>query len=207
MISFHYSQIFLLIYIIIIVVGYFLTYGRVEGKHEKSISEEYGRQTKAKIFGIGFGLIMLMWIFLIVLYFFVYDSVNWFFKISILDNDLIKIIAMSIMCFAFLLIFLFTINVGKSIKNAEISGEKSQLITSGIYRFIRHPAYTAFILDVFGTFFIIPNLLILSFLLCTVIVMYGHSNEEEKILIKMYGSEYEEYKKKAGRFLPKIKRK
>ncbi|MFX1394426.1 MAG: methyltransferase family protein [Promethearchaeota archaeon] len=205
--NFHYSQIFLLIYITILVAGYALTYGRVEGKHEKSISEEFGRTTKVKIFGICFSLIFLIWIALIVLYFFIYDSINWFFKISILDNDLIKIIAMNIMCFAFILIILFITNVGESIKNEVISGEKSQLITSGIYRYIRHPVYTAFILGVLGTFLIIPNLLMFLFLLFTVIIMYGHSHEEEKILKEMYGSEYEEYRKKAGRFLPKLKRK
>lgn len=68
---------------------------------------------------------------------------------------------------------------------------------------IRHPAYTAVILSVFGTFLVIPNVLTLFFLLCTIIIMYGHSQEEEKILIKIYGREYEEYKKRAGRFLPK----
>ena len=205
--NFQYSQIFLLVYIIILVAGYILTYGRVEGKHERSISEEYGVTSRGKIFGISFSLIVLMWILIIVLYFFIYDSVNWFFKISLLDYDFVKIAAICIMCFAFLLIILFITTVGKSIKNAVVSGEKSQLITSGIYRFIRHPVYTAFILGIFGTFLIIPNLLMLVFLLCTVVLMYGHSNEEEKVLTKIYGNEYEEYKKKAGRFFPKIKRK
>lgn len=203
MININYSQLFLLTYLIVIVAYHILTYGRIESKHEKLISEKYGRTTLGKIFVICFNLVLLIWLILVVAYFFIYDIVNWFWKISLLDTDIVKIIAITIMCFAFLLNIIFSISVGQSIKNGVVSGKESQLITTGLYRYIRHPAYTAVILSILGTFLIIPNVLTLFFLLCTIIIMYGHSQEEEKILIKIYGREYEEYKKRAGRFLPK----
>ena len=53
---------------------------------------------------------------------------------------------------------------------------------------------------------IIPNIFMFINLLCAIFGIYGHSREEEKSLIKIYGEEYEIYKKRAGRFLPKIKR-
>jgi len=207
MMGIHYSQYFLLIYMIIYFSYYLSTYARVEPKHEKSIDEKYGKARITKIVGSIFGLIILLWIVIIIVYFFAYDFINWFWKIPLLDNDFVKIIAMIIMCIGLLLSFTFTRTVGKSIKEAVNSEEKPQLITTGIYHYIRHPAYTAVILSLIGTFLIIPNVFMLIFLLGGIFVIYEHSCEEEKSLMKIYGEEYEMYKKRVGRFLPKIKRK
>ncbi len=207
MINVHYSQIFLLIYIILYFLVYFLTYGRVEAKHEKSINEKYGKTGLGKLFGIFLSLILLFWIVIIIVYFFVYDSLNWFWKIILLDNDFVKIFAIVIMVVGLLLNVSFIRTVGKSIKKGVISDEKPQLITTGVYSYIRHPAYLAMILSFVGTFLIIPNIFMLLYLLFAIFGIYGHSREEEKSLIKIYGEDYELYKKKAGRFLPKIKKK
>jgi protein-S-isoprenylcysteine O-methyltransferase Ste14 len=185
---------------------YFLTYGRVEAKHEKTINMKYGKTGMGKIFGILLSLILLIWIVIIIVYFFVHDSFNWFWKIDLLDNDFIKILAMTIMCVGLILNIFFIITVGKSIKKGVILEDTPQLITTGIYQYIRHPAYLAMILSLVGTFLIIPNIFVLIYLFCAILGIYGHSREEEKSLIKQYGEKYELYKKKAGRFLPKIKR-
>jgi protein-S-isoprenylcysteine O-methyltransferase Ste14 len=199
---FDYTQVFLLLWIIAFWVYYFLTYGKVEGKHERSMKEKYG--TKAT-WGPFFGLTFLGWTVVILIYFFNYDSINWIWKLSFLDHTLIKIIAIAVMCFAFLLNILFTVAVGRSIQAAFTSGEKPKLITTGIYRYIRHPGYLAFFAEAFGSFFIIPNLITLVLLAYTCVVIYGHTSEEEEKLIKMYGEVYERYRNEVGRFLPKLK--
>lgn len=206
--NFNYSQIFLLVWITTFWVYYFLTYGKVEGKHERTIDAEYGRTRLGFIFGYVLGsIIFILWTALILLYFFYYESVNWFWKISLLDHDFIKIFAIVIMCFTSVLMILFTSSVGKSIEIAVTEGkdEKPKLVTTGIYSYIRNPSYLALDLAVFGTFLIIPNLFTLTFLLYTIIVMYVCTLEEEKRLLKIYGEEYERYKKEVGRFLPKLK--
>ena len=205
MLEFSYSQIFLLVFVLITIIYYIISYGRVEGKHEKKITEKYGRTPIGKVTGPIFSLLMLMWIILSIIYFFSFESSNWFYKIVFLDSDIIKIAAIIIMSFALFLSILFVRSVGNSIKEAINLQKKPQLITSGIYHYIRHPVYMAIILGIFGTFLIIPNLLMLIFSLFTTIIMHLHSREEEKTLIKMFGSEYEEYMKRTGRFFPKIK--
>ena len=202
--NFNYSQIFLLVCIIAFWVYYLLTYGKIEAKHEKSIGAKYGRTRLGKILGPFIGLITVLWTIFVLIYFFNYDSVNWIWKISLLDNDFVKIVAMVIISFGFLFEILFSPSVGKSIKVGVSSGEKPKLVTTGIYRYIRNSSYLGLGLIIFGTFLIIPNMLILVFLLFSIVVLYTHTLEEEKILIKIYGKEYEDYKKKVGRFLPKI---
>jgi hypothetical protein len=132
--SFDYSQIFLLVWIIAFWVFYSLTYGKVEAKHERSMREKY-RVTNR--WGPFFGLTLLVYTILILLYFFHYGFANWW-KIPLLDNDPVKIVAMAIMCFAFLLNILFTLSVARSIKAGVGKGEKPKLVTTGIYRYIRH---------------------------------------------------------------------
>jgi protein-S-isoprenylcysteine O-methyltransferase Ste14 len=142
------------------------------------------------------------WTVLIIIYFFSQDSVSRIWKLSFLDHTPVKIVAIGIMSLSFLLHILFTVSVGRSIRSAVSSGEKPRLITTGLYRFCRHPAYLALLCVALGIFLIVPNLISLILLVYTIVVTYGHSVEEEGKLLKMYGSEYENYRKKAGRFLP-----
>jgi protein-S-isoprenylcysteine O-methyltransferase Ste14 len=183
-------------------VYYSLTYGKIEMEHEKKVKKKYGSKHWSPFFGSAF----FLWTALIIVYAFYYDSIKWFYKISEIEQNWIKILGMIIMCFGFLLNILFTSFVGKSIKTGIIKGEKPELVVNGIYRYIRHPGYLAFELAVFGTFLIIPCILTLALFLFTAIVSYGHAVGEEKILLKIYGEEYEKYRKDVGRFLPKWKR-
>ena len=199
---FHCSQIFLLCWIIVFWVYYSLTYGKVEMKHEKKVKEKYEGQHGGILFGSAF----FLWTALIIVYAFHYNSIKWFYKISLLEQSWITILGMIIMCLGFLLNVLFTRSVGKSIKIGVVKDKKPELITTGIYRDIRNPGYLAFDLAVCGTFLIIPCILTLALFLFSAIVSYGHVLGEEKILLKMYGDKYENYMKKTGRFFPKLQK-
>lgn len=178
-----------------------MSYGKVEGKHERSMKEKYGGHTTWERF---FGLSFLAWTAVIVIYFFHYDSINWILKFFFIDYILIKFFAIALMCLAFLLYILFTISVGRSIESGLKSDNKPKLIDTGIYKYSRHPAYSAFFILAFGIFLIIPNVITLVLLAYTCVVTYGHTIEEEEKLIKMYGEDYKQYQNDVGRFFPKI---
>jgi protein-S-isoprenylcysteine O-methyltransferase Ste14 len=79
--------------------------------------------------------------------------------------------------------------------------QTSQLIKNGFYSKIRHPIYTSIQMAWVGSFLIYPHL---YFLIITFVGMVGINllaREEEKFLKKCF-SEYEEYMKTTGRFLP-----
>jgi protein-S-isoprenylcysteine O-methyltransferase Ste14 len=81
---------------------------------------------------------------------------------------------------------------------------QGQLVTSGIYRFIRHPQYTGFFLITFGMmceWATIPLILLYCLL---VFLYYGLAKKEEKDMITEFGSEYEAYRKKTKMFIPYI---
>lgn len=96
--------------------------------------------------------------------------------------------------------------------------EERRLITAGIYAYVRHPFYLSDILIAIGLILITLNylalVLALAFwsqpvesdgrtkpaLLTTIIAT------EEQELLEMFGKEYEDYMKRTGRLLPKIRR-
>ncbi len=201
---FHYTQVFLLTWIIAFWVYYFLTYGRVEEKHERVVSEKYGIRAK---WGPFFGLAFVGWSVIILIYFFHYDSIDWVWKLAFLDSTPVKLIAIVVMCLAFLLNVVFTVSVGKTIRDAFAAEEEPTLVTTGIYGYVRHPGYLALFAVAFGGFLLIPNLIALAWLVYTCVVVYGHTLEEESKLVQIYGEAYERYQREVGRFLPKLRRK
>lgn len=68
--DFNYSQIFLLVFAITFWVAYFLTFGKVERKWEKSLAAEYGKTRLYFIFNDILGNIaFILWPILIAIYF------------------------------------------------------------------------------------------------------------------------------------------
>jgi protein-S-isoprenylcysteine O-methyltransferase Ste14 len=83
--------------------------------------------------------------------------------------------------------------------------KEQTLITSGPYRSIRHPIYTAFILILGSTLFISANWLIgLCWLGMTTLEVISRIGFEESLMVEYFGDQYREYMKKTGRLLPKV---
>jgi protein-S-isoprenylcysteine O-methyltransferase Ste14 len=76
------------------------------------------------------------------------------------------------------------------------------LVTSGIYRYIRHPQYTGIFLIITGWMFrwINPTILIMYPIL--LILYYRLARREEKQVLKEYGDAYLKYKESTPMFFP-----
>lgn len=79
----------------------------------------------------------------------------------------------------------------------------SELITTGLYKYIRHPIYTGIILIAFG--FAIYTVSIFRFIIAValLILFYFKSTYEEDLLAERY-ADYLGFKENRGRFFPKI---
>ena len=80
-----------------------------------------------------------------------------------------------------------------------------QLVTEGIFRYIRHPHYTSLLIIGFGLALFFYSLAALLIALIAIPIMIWSIVDEEKILIKQYGNKYKNYMKKVPwRIIPKI---
>ncbi|CAF2492696.1 unnamed protein product [Rotaria sp. Silwood2] len=81
-----------------------------------------------------------------------------------------------------------------------------EMIDTGLYTSMRHPAYAGTFLEFTGAAFLYNHFILSWFIsLSYLIVIHKHIKQEEKTLIEEFGSKYEEYMKLAGMFLSKLK--
>ena len=82
---------------------------------------------------------------------------------------------------------------------------KHRLITSGPYRVIRHPIYTAMFIWVIGLALFTANMVFALLALLTIIGLILRVPKEEKMMIGQFGDEYRKYIQITGRFFPKFR--
>jgi len=83
--------------------------------------------------------------------------------------------------------------------------QEHTLVTSGPYRYVRHPMYTAVFLSMSAILLLTRNWIIGGVPLvglCVILLM--RLLREERAMIKKFGDEYREYVKRTGRFLPRV---
>ncbi|MCC7451579.1 MAG: isoprenylcysteine carboxylmethyltransferase family protein [Anaerolineae bacterium] len=86
-----------------------------------------------------------------------------------------------------------------------LPGQKTHLITSGIYRFSRNPAYSGVYLSFLGIFLILPSLIYLIGFCLFLLNQHFRIQREERFLRKSFGTDYEDYCRRVRRYLGPIK--
>ena len=95
-------------------------------------------------------------------------------------------------------------SIGRGITPTSATRQQHQLVTSGPYRWVRHPLYTvgSSLFISFGM--MADNWFIAALGILAFIGMAVRTPKEEANLIEKFGDEYREYMKRTGRYLPKI---
>ena len=78
--------------------------------------------------------------------------------------------------------------------------DKTELVTTGIYRISRNPAFLGFDLMYIGLLIAFFNYLHLIFVLYAIVMLHLQILQEEKFLTSTFGEKYTEYKKHTGRY-------
>ena len=79
--------------------------------------------------------------------------------------------------------------------------QKTNIVTSGIYKHSRNPAFAGFDLLYIGSALALPNILLIVAVIVSIALMHLQILEEEKYLPLVFGPEYVEYKKRTPRYL------
>ncbi len=102
-----------------------------------------------------------------------------------------------------LIYWLFS-TIGKNISPTHATRSDHQLITSGPYRFIRHPLYTFGFLAYLGIALMNISWWLLVGLLIMMLPLIYRTPKEEENLIESFGEDYKEYVSKTGRYWPNL---
>ena len=98
-------------------------------------------------------------------------------------------------------------HLGKSFHSLVVSKDEHQLVTSGPYYRIRHPIYTAYLMNYLGGGLLASNL-VLTFvpIIFFGLMIINRIPREEVLMRKEFGQEYLDLEKRTGRLLPSLKR-
>ena len=81
------------------------------------------------------------------------------------------------------------------------SGEKTELVTTGIYGISRNPAFVGFDLVYIGVLLCFANWIHLVVVVCTVVIFHLQILQEERFLLLRKDIDYEDYYHRVRRYL------
>ncbi|MEM0942092.1 MAG: isoprenylcysteine carboxylmethyltransferase family protein [Bacteroidota bacterium] len=95
------------------------------------------------------------------------------------------------------------LHLGKYFSNAVSFNSEHKLIKSGPYKLIRHPSYLGAYLAIIGSALFLKSIVFFLIGLIVMLSAYLYRIKVEEIgLIELFGSEYQEYKKKSKKMIP-----
>lgn len=78
-----------------------------------------------------------------------------------------------------------------------------QLVTSGPYKYIRHPMYLVYFIFNLAMLIVCVNLIFILIFLIGFLLVIPRMRVEEQMMLDQFGEEYHEYMRQTGRFIPK----
>lgn len=80
---------------------------------------------------------------------------------------------------------------------------KHSLVTNGVYRFVRHPMYSAFWLNALAQLLLLPNFIAGPAGLFGIAILYfSRVGREERMMLETLGEEYRAYMGRSARLIP-----
>jgi protein-S-isoprenylcysteine O-methyltransferase Ste14 len=80
----------------------------------------------------------------------------------------------------------------------------TNLVTSGIYKYIRHPLYCSLLLLTWGIFFKHITLTVATLAVVATVFLVFTAKADEVECIRFFGSQYQDYMKRSKMFIPYI---
>jgi protein-S-isoprenylcysteine O-methyltransferase Ste14 len=104
---------------------------------------------------------------------------------------------------AALLIWTFR-SLGKNLTDTVVTRKGHTLVTTGPYRWVRHPFYVSFALAVLANSLVTANWFLFVTGSVVFVLLVVRTRKEEDRLIERFGDDYREYMKRTGRFFPRL---
>ena len=95
-------------------------------------------------------------------------------------------------------------NLGRNLTDTVVTRKEHSLVTTGPYRWVRHPFYVSFALAILANSLVTANWFIFATGAAAFLLIVIRTKKEEENLIERFGDEYRRYIKATGRFWPRF---
>lgn len=123
------------------------------------------------------------------------------YRLKLWNNDFISISGLFLITIGVIFFIIAAITMKNSWRVGIDKSTASKLITEGIYKYSRNPAFVGFYLMFIGLFLVYIDVITCISMLLNIYAMNKLVIEEEMHLEEVFGKEYTDYKKKAPRYL------
>lgn len=97
------------------------------------------------------------------------------------------------------------VTMGRSWAIAVQPGDEVPLVTTGLYRWVRHPIYALSVTLMTTTLIVLPTWPMLAVAAMHITLMHLKAGNEERFLLSRHGEAYRAYMASTGRFLPRTR--
>jgi protein-S-isoprenylcysteine O-methyltransferase Ste14 len=127
-----------------------------------------------------------------------------FGEISVLRHSIITYAGLFLLGIGIVSCWIFSAQLKDSWRIGIPKGQKTELIEDGVYAHVRNPYFDAYYVMFLGLFLARPSVVLLVLTLSAVAVFHLMVLKEEIHLLNVHGGTYLEYKKEAGRYIPRM---
>ena len=134
------------------------------------------------------------------------DDPPWALPAFAADAPVIAVrwIAACIGAVALLLTISCWLTMGRSWRVAIVPGERTALVTTGLFRFARHPIYALSCLLMICSAIVLPTWPMILIAVLHIVLMNIKARREEQFLRGVHGEAYDHYMSRTGRFVPRV---
>jgi protein-S-isoprenylcysteine O-methyltransferase Ste14 len=109
----------------------------------------------------------------------------------------------AIMAASLLLFYQVHKELGRNWSDSLQVRETHSLVTHGLYRYVRHPMYSAFFMWGLAQLFLLPNWIAGPAGLIGFAILFGFRvNHEERMMVEAFGDQYRDYMRRTARIVP-----
>lgn len=186
-------------YIAIIIVGifYLAYFAKMLGQRKRGIqTSQLGKGNKVKrtmYIEVTLSITTIVIVFVMIAS--IYLNTSW------INNSTIRWIGILLIGAGTIVFITAMITMQDSWRAGIPQEEKLQIVTRGIYRFSRNPAFLGFDLTYIGACVAFGNAVIIVVSIIAITMMHLQIVEEERYLESVFGNDYLMYKSKVGRYM------
>jgi protein-S-isoprenylcysteine O-methyltransferase Ste14 len=123
--------------------------------------------------------------------------------IFILRIPVVSYFGLSLFAISIIMGWFFSAQLNESWRVGVHDNQKTKLIQSGIYKYVRNPYFLSYFIMFIGQFLLRPSLVMFVLIGITIAIFHRMVLKEEAYLLTIHGKEYEKYKKSTGRYIPR----
>ena len=176
----------------------------------RGISPISGKSKKVHSFFVYplFTIILFLWLFEVSKFAFQFSFLLLPVKVSglLFESVFLKISGILIILISLFFLKITLIQFGNSLRFGFDKNNPGKLITTGIFSISRNPFFLSLDFYFYGTALIFPSIFFICFAALSIVSIHFFILKEEKFMYRIYGEEYENYKKEVKRYIDVSKR-